>query len=743
MSSSQTRPSNQPAYVNLLRQRLIPGETELAAIRSDLSADGNFRERWVTLTDRRVIVLPSSGDEIGFDAPLADIVSARAKSLVGGGELEIARNRAPAIRCPYTASESQQFMEFAQAIQDAKTGSRIKTSPPQRVRCEQCGRLLPDRGGICPACLRRWDTFRRIARYLGPHRKQVTILVLVAILISAAALVPPMITGWIVDRVLLPAGDLDLVSRQVLLARLVIVLFLIHLGSWAAQCIQGRTAAAVGANITADIRSQLYHSLEMLSLRFFSKWDVGSLIARLSRDVGALQHFLVRGLPYDIVNAATFVGILAFMLWLHWKLALCIALTVPGALFWAFFFWPRMSNLYRRWWQAGSRFSSHVNETLSGARITKMFRQESAEIKRFGRENERLFRTHVVTGQRRATILAAMGLVWTAGIAILWFYGGLLVQQGTLTPGELVAFYGYVLLFYGPLQWFGHESNSMTQAFTAAQRIFEILDTPAEALEHSGTRPLPDIEGRVTFRNVHFGYERAHPVLRGIDLDVRPGEFIGVVGRSGVGKTTLMHLLCRFYDPDQGVIQIDGLNVREVCLTDFRKKIGVVLQEPFLFSGTIAENIRYGKPVASFMEIVAAARAAFAHEFIVQKADGYDARIGEGGKGLSQGEKQRIALARCLLCDPRIVILDEATSSVDPISERSIQRATNQLRRNRTTFAIAHRLSTLRNADRIIVLENGQIFEEGTYSELVERGGPFSSLVRLQYQTPETVSIED
>jgi ATP-binding cassette subfamily B protein len=742
MSSSQTRPSNQPAYVSLLRQRLIPGETELAAVRSDLSADGNFRERWVTLTDRRVIVLPSSGDEIGFDAPLADVVSARAKSLVGGGELEIVRNQAPAIRFPYTASESGQFVEFAQAIEDAKAGSRINTSPPHRVRCGPCGRL-PDRDGICPASLRKRDIFRRIVRYLNPHWKQVAILVLVAILISAAALVPPVIIGWIVDRVLLPAGDLDHVSRQLLLAQLVIVLFLIHLASWGAQWIQGRTAAVVGAKITADIRNEMYHSLQMLSLRFFSKWDVGSLIARVSRDAGALQDFLVRRLPSAIVNAVAFVGILGFMLWLNWKLALCIVLTVPGALFWAFFFWRRMSNLYHHWWVTGSRFSSHVNETLSGARITKMFRQEAAEVKRFGRENERLFRTHILTGQRRASILAAMGLVTTAGVVVVWLYGGLLVQQGKLTPGELVAFYGYVLLFYGPLLWFGHESNSMTQAFTAAQRIFEILDAPPEALERSGTRPLPDIEGRVTFQNVHFAYERGHPVLRGIDLDVRPGEFIGIVGRSGVGKTTLMHLLCRFYDPDQGMIQIDGLNVREVCLADFRKKIGVVLQESFLFSGTIAENICYGKPGARFTEIVAAARAAFAHEFIVQKLDGYDARISEGGKGLSQGEKQRIALARCLLCDPRIVILDEATSSVDPISERSIQFATNQLRRNRTTFAIAHRLSTLRNADRIIVLENGRIFEEGTYSELAKRGGAFSSLVRLQYQTPETVSIED
>jgi ATP-binding cassette subfamily B protein len=722
---------------------LPPGEVQLDAVRSDLAADGSFRDRWLVLTNLRVIVLPSSGDDVGWHARLTEIASARTRNLVGGGQLEIAGDLFSPARIPYSASTSREFARFAQAIEDAKAGRPVEKKSPPRVRCEQCGRLLPERDGMCPACLRKWSTFRRIVAYLGPHRQRVALLVLASILISAATLLPPLITGRIVDRVLIGAPDSNLAARYVLLAWLVTALLLVRLISWAAEWIQGRTVAIVGASVTADIRSQIYRHLEMLSLRFFSRWDVGSLIARASRDAGALQDFLIRGLPFTIVNGATLAGILAFMFWLHWKLALLVAMTIPVVLCWTFFFWRRMTNLYQRWWQAGARFSSHVNETLSGAPITKMFRQEVTEVRRFQGENERLFRANIVTGQRRATLVAAMGLVTTAGIILLWFYGGLQVQHGKLTPGALVAFYAYILLFYGPLQWFGQQSDSMTQAFTAARRIFEILDTPPEARERPGTTPLPDIEGHVTFRNVHFGYDHSQAVLRGIDLDVRPGEFIGVVGRSGVGKTTLMHLLCRFYDPDQGVIQIDGRDIRDVRLADFRRKIGIVLQEPFLFSGTIKENIGYGRPGADFEEIVAAARTAGAHEFILQKPDAYDSRIGEGGKGLSQGEKQRVCLARCLLCDPRIVILDEATSSVDPISERSIQRATNQVRKNRTTFAIAHRLSTLHNADRIIVLDDGRIAEQGTYRELIERGGIFSSLVRLQHQTPETVSIEE
>src|SRR5262249_18378884 len=273
------------------------------------------------------------------------------------------------------------------------------------------------------------------------------------------------------------------------------------------------------------------------------------------------------------------------------------------------------------------------------------------------------------------TFLAAMGLLTTAGISILWSYGGLEVGRGHLTPGNLVALYAYILYFYGPLLWFGQVSHWITQAFTGAERIFEILDAPAESVECSGSRPLPCFEGRVNLRNICFEYEKQHPVLRGINLDVRPGEFIGIVGRSGVGKTTLTHLLCRFFDPDEGSIEFDGVDIRDIDLRDLRRNVGIVQQEPFLFRGTIADNIRYGKPEADLDEVIAAARTASAHEFIVQKPDGYDSLVGEGGRGLSQGEKQRVALARCLLCDPRIVILDEATSSVDVISERSIQRA--------------------------------------------------------------------
>jgi ATP-binding cassette subfamily B protein len=554
---------------------------------------------------------------------------------------------------------------------------------------------------------------------------------------TAAGLLPPMITRWIVDEVLLPKTPQSSERRVELLGLIVLGFFAVRLLSWGAEWIHGRTVAWLGARITADIRSQLYRQLEMLSLAYHDRHDTGMLASRVSTDAATLQEFLVRSLPYLVINLATLGGIFAVMFVMSPALALAILLPVPAVWMWGFFFWRRMTALFERWQRANARFSSRLNQSLSGIRIVKAFGQERLQAEAFQGHSEELRRANFHVSCNRAVLVATMGLITSCGMLTLWLFGGWKVIHGKLTLGVVASFYGYILLFYGPLQWFGQVSSWMTQAFTCAQRIFEILDEPKEAYDQPDAIPMPAIDGRVTFRGVEFAYEPGQTVLRGIELDVAPGEMIGVAGKSGAGKTTAMNLLCRFYDVAAGSIAIDGVDIRRIRLRDLRERIGIVPQEPVLFSGTIAENIGYGRPGASFREIIEAARSANAHEFILQKPDAYNSQVGERGSNLSGGEKQRLAIARAILRDPRILILDEATSSVDVRSEKLIQEAIGRLAQNRTSFVVAHRLSTIRNANRVMVLDGGRMVELGVHQDLMARRGLFYKMVRLQQEPRE------
>ena len=336
-----------------------------------------------------------------------------------------------------------------------------------------------------------------------------------------------------------------------------------------------------------------------------------------------------------------------------------------------------------------------------------------------------------------------MNFFMSFGVFFVWYFGGRKILDEELKLGQLMAFISYIWMLYRPLKWFGELTNWMTRAFAGAERIFEVIDGKVERVEDANAVPLAQMDGRVEFKDAHFGYDRGKPVLKGVDLEVKPGEMIGLVGKSGAGKSTLINLICRFYDLDRGVLSIDNIDICKISLADLRRQIGMVHQQSFLFNGSIAENISYGKPDASFKDIIRAARAANAHEFIITKPDGYDALVGEEGNKLSGGEKQRLAIARAILHDPKILIFDEATSSLDTPTEKKIQEAIAHLVQGRTTFAIAHRLSTLRSADRLVVIDAGKIVEVGTHAELMERQGLFHNLVKTQQQTTAIMATND
>ena len=729
-----------------MRGILPNGEKELIRVFTDLNQEGGFGEQWIIVTDKRLLIVPMTELDGIVEVPIEELILVQSEALVGGSRLSIERQDKPTITVPYSSSLAEKFSEVTRGLEQLRKGEPFLINTQlDRTRCEKCGRLLPEKNGICPNCIRRLATLQRIASYLKPYKGHAILLAIVSLIEAGIGVVPPILYRQIVDDVFdQKEGNLDGMSeRLTLLGLLVLGLVGIRALSWGLEWAHGWTVSWLGARMTADIRNRLYQQLELLSLQFYDRRQVGAVMSRVTRDAGRLQEFLVEGLPYLVNNALRIIAILSILFWMHWLLALLILVPIPFIIGWGVIFWKRMRLYFNKWDQAWSDIMATVNETLSGIRVVKAFAQEAREIATFGVRNQKIRQLAIRTEINWEIFFATTTLFTSFGILIVWFFGGREVIRDQLTLGTLLAFYAYMWMLYEPIEWFGQVNNWMTRAFAGAERIFEVIDTPAEAYRDPDARSISEIRGEVNFKNVTFGYDKSKPVLHEISLDVTPGEMVGLVGRSGVGKTTTVNLICRFYDVDQGIIEVDGVPIQKIRLEDLRSQIGIVPQEPFLFSGTVAENISYGRPGANLEEIMQAAIAANAHNFIVAKPDGYDTQVGERGGELSGGEKQRVAIARAILHDPKILILDEATSSVDVETEKQIQEAIARLTQGRTTFAIAHRLSTLRNADRLVILEGGRIVEIGTHNELMEKKGVFYELVQLQQHTSEIIAVKD
>jgi len=709
---------------------------------ADLDQSMRLTEAWLALGPRHIAVAKHETDgwhvrsierssiEAVREAPG---LSANTLTILGEpGEPALALLR-------YTHRQRRAFENIRFVLEEQLGGSarEIPSVDADRVYADSVARPIREAQALVSG--RQTAVIRRLLGYLKPYRRQLTLGMAAATVITLVSLIPPYLAGLLIDRVVRPAqaGSLPLARAWTIAWVAVAAMAAVYLVKQAAAYVRLRLMAILGEWVARDLRDELYEHIQRLSLSFFSRKRTGSLITRVSADTDRLWEFLAFGVVDVSLSLVMLLGLGTVLLSLDWRLGLVMTLPVPLFCWVIYRHGENISRLFIRAWRKWSRVTDVLSDTIPGIRVVKAFNQEQREITRFAERNEDVTAEFNRIHASWTTFWPLLILGVHAMTVAVWVFAvpRLLGTGAQLPVGTFVSFLLYTTMFLAPIDVIGQMARTINRATTSAHRVFEVLDTEPEVRDVAEPVRLEPVHGRVAFEHVTFGYDGVRQVLRGVSFDVAPGELIGLVGPSGGGKTTIVNLLARFYDVTGGTIRVDGVDIRRLDTGHYRRQIGMVLQDPYLFHGTILDNIRYGLPEAPLNQVVAAAQAANAHDFVTKLQHGYDTVVGERGHTLSGGERQRVSIARAILHDPRILILDEATSSVDTETEREIQQALERLVAGRTVFAIAHRLSTLRKASRLFVIEDGRLVEHGTHAELLAKTeGKYRRLYELQLQ---------
>ncbi|WP_127499010.1 ABC transporter ATP-binding protein [Paenibacillus glycanilyticus] len=576
-----------------------------------------------------------------------------------------------------------------------------------------------------------WSQMRRLFIYMKPYTRQLIPVIVAMIIGTITRLTIPALTIVAIDQAIQPESGETSYGKLYLVAGIMVALFIIQ---WASNQYRIKYTNIIGQKVIYDLRHHLFQHIQKLSFRFYDKRPAGSVLVRVTNDVNALQDLFTNGVVNSLMDCVQLAGIVIILLIWNFKLGLAVMITVPIM----FLVSSALRKRIRFAWQdvrkKQSRINSHLNESIQGMKITQAYVQEKENMRFFDNMNAVNVKAWNKASALNQTFGPVIEVTSAIGTFILFWYGSYLIEHEEITVGLLVGFANYVGNFWDPINRLGQVYNQLLVAMASSERIFEFIDEEPTVGELEYAKPLASIRGDVQFDNIVFEYEKGRPALHGISINVKAGQSIALVGHTGSGKSTIINLLCRFYDPVSGVVRIDGQDIRNITLDSLRSQVGLVMQDTFIFSGTIRDNIRYGCLNATDNEIVEAAKAVNAHDFIMSLPDGYDTEVEERGNVLSMGQRQLLSFARALLADPRVLILDEATASIDTETELKIQEALKTLLKGRTSFMIAHRLSTIRNADEIIVLDHGRIVEQGNHEALIKKNGVYNGLIEAQYR---------